>query len=964
MIIFVTTLFLILAYLLIRLFIKLYFRVQANRYSQKSNFLIKYAFFLLYLAFCFVNPSISDSIINWGIDLLNNNYEFSLTHIRSESPLISLMFYVIFCLTICYGLYLSYNKREKKLLRESFIYNNQKIKQIKEIKFPKNEFQESPHLRIRLKKYFELKYQKYDLTLKGSIKDQILYGEYKDGYRIFYLFISYEDRGIEEVITPDYCKTNKVFLEDFAKNIFPKKGFENELVDYYYIISNGKFSNHTTVENYFIKTEDDILNELIDFRGYLKNVIKGYNQDKLFSAIAADKDKKTLAETFITPPFSVNEDEESSDSLGHYMNNWLSNSSDSKHLVLLGDYGMGKTSFLRHYTKELATDILINNNLVRYPVLISLTNSSPRHGGIDEKIKVFVADNLGVDYALFEILIHKGKILFLLDGFDEMGFVGTHDDRFKQINEIWQLAHENNKLIISGRPSYFPSKYELYKTLNIVERKDQIIQTNPYCESINLNLLHESQIQEHIEKYYPGKGLYYFNWITQFPSILELCKRPSMMHIIREMMPNLHRKGNVNIDTHGAAIEQYIDYWINRQQSKNIQSAFDNHIKKREFVKKFFSELAVELFLGKQYHLSPEYVLDKLEIHIKKSNIKKFEADYQKEGFENEILTCYFIEIEDGYYRFVHKSFFEYFLAKDILEKISKSKFSSPILFEVWSNSIVNFIYDEIPEKLKKDDLVPALLLLTHKKWLGNIKSKIFKFFLQYSENIVSSILFITFIISIVFYFKYLDYSLVWKFVLLIPFIIIFLTVVVFIYGSIYNLLKSNKKIQFITKAFKIAFIKEQFDKKKNLNIVLDLLKIKTLPHIPIEDIDIEYRSFNSCSFYRLKNVKFTSCMFSTPIISNCHLNSVQFIKTSFSPIIFNNCRFTNVNFLECKFNNNVKEKKIILPSSKGKESIIDFKNCKLDNITILNLKQLIKSKNLKLGVDIIGSKNFLIQME
>ena len=61
--------------------------------------------------------------------------------------------------------------------------------------------------------------------------------------------------------------------------------------------------------------------------------------------------------------------------------------------------------------------------------------------------------------------------------------------------------------------------------------------------------------------------------------------------------------------------------------------------------------------------------------------------------------------------------------------------------------------------------------------------------------------------------------------------------------------LKSNKKIQFITKAFKIAFIKEQFDKKKNLNIVLHLLKIKTLPHIPIEDVDIEDRSFHSCSF-------------------------------------------------------------------------------------------------------------------
>lgn len=962
MVIIISSLFLILAYLLIRLFIKLYFKIQSNRYNQKSNFLTKYAFLLLYSAFCLVNPSISDNIINWTINLINQEYNLSLNHVASELTILSLVLYLIFSLSICYALYISYNKREKKSFKDSFIYNNQKIKEIKEIKFPKNEFQESPHLKVRLKKYFELKYQKYNLNLKNSNKEQILYGEYQDGYRTFYLLISYEDRGIDELITSDYCKTNKTFLEEFGKNVIPKENYENSLIDYYFIISNGKFDN-PIIENYFTKTEDDILNELIDFKNYLKNIVNGYNHDKLFSAIASEKDKKTLAETFISPPFSVNEDYESSNSLENHMNNWLSNSSDSKHLVLLGDYGMGKTSFLRHYTKILATNILNQDALVRYPVLISLTNSSPRHGGIDEKIKVFVADNLGVDYALFEILIHKGKILFLLDGFDEMGFVGTHDDRFKQINEIWQLAHKNNKLIISGRPSYFPSKYELYKTLNITKKEDQVIQTDPYCESLNLNLLHEGQIQEYIEKYYPGKGQFYFNWITQFPSILELCKRPSMMHIIREMLPNMYKRGNTNIQTHGAAIEQYIDYWINRQQSKNIQSAFENHVRKQKFVKSFFSELAVELFLAKQYHLSPEYVLDKLNSHIQKSNIKKFEADYQKEGFENEILTCYFIEIEDGYYRFVHKSFFEFFIAKDILDKISKNKFSSPILFKAWSNSIVNFIYDDIPENLKKDDLVPALLLLTHKKWLGNIKSKIYKFFLQHADSIISITLVVTFVTSVILYFNYFNYSLIWKFVFLIPFIIFFIIIIFFISFSIDEWLKSNKKIQFITKAFKIAFIKEQFDKKKNLNIVLHLLKIKTLPHIPIENIDIEGRSFHSCSFYRLKNVRFTSCKFSTPIISNCHLNSVEFNNTSFTPIIFNNCRFTNVFFLNCIFNNNGKEKKSIL-SSKVKESVIHFRNCKLDSISLSNLKELIISKNLKLGVDITGSKKFLNQMK
>jgi len=400
-----------------------------------------------------------------------------------------------------------------------------------------------------------------------------------------------------------------------------------------------------------------------------------------------------------------------------------------------------------------------------------------------------------------------------------MGFVGTHEDRFKQINEIWKLAHKNNKLIISGRPSYFPSKYELNQTLNIVKKEDQIIQTIPYCESINLNLLHEHQIQEYIEKYYPGRGQFYFNWITQSSSILELCKRPSMMHIIREMLPNMHKKDNLNIQTDGAAIEQYINYWINRQESKNIQSAFENHIKKREFVKSFFSDIAIELFLAEQYILTPEYVLTKLNYHIETSNIKKFETDYQKEGFENEILTCYFIEIEDGYYRFVHKSFFEFFIAKDIITKISDSKFNSPILFKEWSNSIVNFIYDDIPKELILNDSIPALLLVTNRQWLGSIKTKIYKFFIQHSDILTSLIILLVLITSSIAYFYFIKVTILWRFLLFIPFLILYLILLTIIIFGIESWLKSNKKIQFITKAFKIAFIKEQFEIKKNLII-------------------------------------------------------------------------------------------------------------------------------------------------
>ncbi|WP_290697544.1 NACHT domain-containing protein, partial [Lacinutrix sp.] len=742
-------------YKLLSLLIVKYFKFQKNRCSKKSSFISKYAILILYLAFCYVNPTISENILNWCIIILNKQFNLNIPTYTIQLDNYSIAIYLVLSLSICYILYQTFNKKNKKHIKQRFIYNDYRNKEIKEIQFPKNTFSESPHLRLRLKKYFELKYQKFNLKLNNSIKDEILYGSYQDGLREFSIFISYSEKNINQVTQKNEIEKTKDKLEYFSKELILKENYNSSFIDLYYIISNGKFEKHNK-KNIITQTEDDILNNLIDFNGYLKSIVENYNHDKLFSAVAKEKDKKTLAETFISPPFSIGEQKEVQTSkLEDNINSWLLNSPESKHLALLGDYGMGKTSFLRHYSETLATDILVQKKIIRFPVLISLTNSSPRHGGIEEKIKAFVAENIGVDYALFNILIHKGKILFLLDGFDEMGFVGTHEDRYKQMNEIWQLAHKNNKLIISGRPSYFTSKYELEKTLNIVKKDDQIIQTNPYCESINLSLLNEEQIQDYIKKYHPLKGEEYFNWITQFPSFLELCKRPSMMHIIREMLPNLYRNEVTNIQTHGGAINKYINYWINRQESKNIQSAFSENIKKITFVKDFFSELAIDLFSAKQYYLTSDYVLKKLKSHIEKADIKKFEADYQKEGFENEILTCYFIELDDGFYRFVHKSFFEYFVAQEIIKKISKGKFSSNILFDEWSNSIVNFIYDDIPENLKNNKSIPALLLLTNKKWLGNIKSKIFKFLLVNSESIYAIGTLLIIITSIFFYFFY-----------------------------------------------------------------------------------------------------------------------------------------------------------------------------------------------------------------
>ncbi len=953
---------LVLVFILIKLIIGWYFKAKKGRFSQNSNYIFKYAIATLFTAFCIINPSITPQILNWIIEIANKTFEFDLLKFNTDIEIYSIAIYGILCVTVVFLLNIAFKARNQKAIQYYVTRQNGNDAEKKDLAFPEDNFKESPIFHERLKNYFELKYKKQGLTLNVSTKDNLLYGKYNEGFRNYFIVAKYLDNENLVDITATQQRETLEELQNLIKKLKPKEDKIEYLYDYYYIAKHANFEK-LSISNFFARTEDTILNELIDFRLYLKSLITKYNNEKIFSAVAKNTDKKTLSETFIMPSYSLEEEKFPNLNLEAYIKDWLINSPDPKHLVLLGDYGMGKTSFLKFFSKVMSEEILNKDIVFRFPVFISLNNTSPRHGGIKKTLSAFVAENLGVDYELFEILIHKGKILFLLDAFDEMGFVGTHEDRFKQINEIWKLAYKNNKILLAGRSSYFPSDFELRHTLNIISKEEEVIQTQPYCSSIRLSFLDDSKIKDYISKYYkPERTEQLFNWIISAPSILELCKRPSLMHIIREMLPNLHRKDSKEIHNPGGAIEKYVNYWINRQESKEIQSAIPDSNKKREFIKSFFRHIAVQIFMSKQYKISADYIKDELNKFIEIYELKNLSKKYQKEGFENEILTGYFIELDNDYFRFVHKSFFEYFVAKEIISLIKNRKFKSQILYEDWSNSIVSFIYDAIPNEHKENKKIPALLLLVQSSILSHVKNSTTRFFLKRGDTLMG-FFFLAFIVaSTILYIYYIPWSMTVLVLLLLPFLILVIILLGLIMAGSSKLISANRNVKFVIKAFKIAFIKKQFELRGNLDIVLPLLKRTSAPHIPVENIEFHHESFNDCKFYRLKDVIFHNCKFQIPILSSCHLYNVNFKNSKMSSIVFDKCRLTNVDFSNLDLSRNDQKSQITkhLISKAGETPLMYFKNCKLDTKTVANLKLYMTSKQLTIGNEIDGSKDFI----
>ncbi len=736
------TAILLLTYLLFKiakLFLDKYFQYKVKRATSITYPIIQ-GFTIIITAFIAKN-GLGEVLITGIINLINNNTGLVIDdRVSSTSGDVIGEIFFYFSITTITIIYIIYAfKRQRKELS-----GLESIATVQKVEFPENTYNYLPNFEDRVKQLFELKFEKQKIKLDWDPEYNILYASYIQGLHSYSLII-YCQKG-KDSKRIKLSRMNQV--NGKLESLINKHDELNnsDVIDKYFLIEKGKFDQHKLP--IICYSEDDLLNDLIDFSDYLNSIIHDFENNKLpFTTRNKEENQLTLSETFIEPSFMLDacKDYVGKD-LKSLLNKWLEKE-ENRHLVILGDYGMGKSSFSEFYAMSLAKEILNGEKVKRIPIFISLTNTSPRHGGIQIAIGKFLADNIGVSTRVFKELVDRGKVVFILDGFDEMGFVDTHAQRVKQLNAIWQLATNNNKILISGRPSYFPSDKELAEVFNLKEGVGiKVPSENPFFQRVYLHEFGLDEIEESIKRYDYGEEEVkeYLEFICNNDSILELCKRPSMMHIVREMLPVLFKKYNKEELNGGMLMENYLEHWMDRQLNKDIVSAIEDKKMKKEFILDFFMRLAEEYYLLGVDSAPSELILDLL--HDQSSKLE-LNSPSEKEGFEAEILTAYFIEIDNDEYKFVHKSFKEYLIARKIIELIRTKKVKySQIASKQWTNEIISFVYDSelIDKSVTNSKRIPLLFhLLDESKFRISYRCNLFRFraFIDYFVGLPFSVL-------------------------------------------------------------------------------------------------------------------------------------------------------------------------------------------------------------------------------
>lgn len=322
---------------------------------------------------------------------------------------------------------------------------------------------------------------------------------------------------------------------------------------------------------------------------------------------------------------------------------FLHGKDNNKYYLILADTGMGKTTFL------------IN-------LYISYKNQWNFFNKPRPEIKLIP---LGSPDALaaIQLIGNPQNTILLLDAFDE-DVKALHHYK-SRMEEILAVVKDFHEIVITCRTQFFPSqKEEPYETGHIT-----FGESGEYkFQKLYISVFQDKDIKDYINKRFP---IYQQSNRRKARRITKkspnLVMRPMLLSHIEDLLdrPNEY-------EFSFEIYEQMVKKWIEREAKKaGIVEKYRNIEKYKALLKAFSQQLAVDMyknrverngyFIGK----AEEYGRQIAEIVEGSSNPEMDETDRRSRSMLNRDA--------EGKYKFAHKSIMEYFLVKEMLEKLEFS---------------------------------------------------------------------------------------------------------------------------------------------------------------------------------------------------------------------------------------------------------------------------------------------------
>ena len=339
-------------------------------------------------------------------------------------------------------------------------------------------------------------------------------------------------------------------------------------------------------------------------------------------------------------------------------------------LFVLGEYGSGKTSFARHVSYNL-----LKSGSAKLPILINLRDNKDAFN-----LRQIITDNLiniyGVNlssFQAFERIASNGNIIMILDGFDEMVEKSDSFTIMNSFKQIFILSNLNTKILLTCRTNFFNKhgeiidlfkKYSISLSESTEDGKTSLakIEFEKQGKIIHIEKLSEQQVLNYIRKRFLTEADEILKQIKSIHDLSDLSTRPVLLEMILRSLPELHKE-KMTINS-ASLYEHYTNKWSNRDEWRTKLPL--------EFRQMFCEVLSWHLFNKNKDSI--EY--DFLKLIIDETVYGLSDRGDEQQIFHNDIKTCSFL-IRSGFtdeFRFAHKSFLEFFVAKKIVTDLAENR--------------------------------------------------------------------------------------------------------------------------------------------------------------------------------------------------------------------------------------------------------------------------------------------------
>ncbi|MEW9548547.1 TIR domain-containing protein [Nonomuraea sp. NPDC050783] len=196
-------------------------------------------------------------------------------------------------------------------------------------------------------------------------------------------------------------------------------------------------------------------------------------------------------------------------------------------LLLLGDFGHGKTFALRELARRIPAEL---PHLT--PILIELRALDKAHS-VDALVAAHLASHGEevIDLKAFRYLLRQGRIVLLFDGFDELVTRLTYDRAADHLATLLAAAEDKAKIVVASRTQHFKSHSQVLTSLG------EMVGVLPQRRVLGVEDFTHDQIRSYLaNRFDDGDEAHArMSLMSEIQDLLALAQNPRMLSFIADL---------------------------------------------------------------------------------------------------------------------------------------------------------------------------------------------------------------------------------------------------------------------------------------------------------------------------------------------------------------------------------------------------------------------------------------------